>query len=163
MDMLLMPMIIGGREALGSMGNDAPLAVLSHTPRLLFDYFKQLFAQVCLALFERYHDVCMCAAYGCRRRRVCVCVSRAFFVTSSVLVFFHLLPFSVGSGSVSFFFSYFYLVWGDCAMCLFFVYTRPCLRGVPMMWCGFHPCVLMVLIFSTGYRAGDQPSHRSHP
>lgn len=47
MDMLLMPMIIGGREALGSMGNDAPLAVLSHTPRLLFDYFKQLFAQVC--------------------------------------------------------------------------------------------------------------------
>lgn len=46
MDMLLMPMIIGGREALGSMGNDAPLAVLSHTPRLLFDYFKQLFAQV---------------------------------------------------------------------------------------------------------------------
>lgn len=46
MDMLLMPMIIGGREGLGSMGNDAPLAVLSHTPRLLFDYFKQLFAQV---------------------------------------------------------------------------------------------------------------------
>lgn len=45
MDMLLMPMIIGGREGLGSMGNDAPLAVLSHTPRLLFDYFKQLFAQ----------------------------------------------------------------------------------------------------------------------
>lgn len=46
MDMLLMPMIIGGREGLGSMGNDAPLAVLSHTPRLMFDYFKQLFAQV---------------------------------------------------------------------------------------------------------------------
>lgn len=46
MDMLIMPMIIGGREGLGSMGNDAPLAVLSHTPRLLFDYFKQLFAQV---------------------------------------------------------------------------------------------------------------------
>lgn len=46
MDMLLTPMIIGGREGLGSMGNDAPLAVLSHTPRLLFDYFKQLFAQV---------------------------------------------------------------------------------------------------------------------
>ena len=48
MNMLLMPMIIGGREGLGSMGNDAPLAVLSHTPRLLFDYFKQLFAQVCV-------------------------------------------------------------------------------------------------------------------
>jgi glutamate synthase (NADPH/NADH) len=46
MDMLLMPMAIGGREGLGSMGNDAPLAVLSEKPRLLFDYFKQLFAQV---------------------------------------------------------------------------------------------------------------------
>lgn len=51
MDMLLMPMIIGGREGLGSMGNDAPLAVLSHTPRLLFDYFKQLFAQARLLFF----------------------------------------------------------------------------------------------------------------
>ncbi|CAM9488644.1 unnamed protein product [Chrysoparadoxa australica] len=46
MDMLLLPMAIGGREALGSMGNDAPLAVLSEKPRLVFDYFKQLFAQV---------------------------------------------------------------------------------------------------------------------
>ena len=56
MDMLLMPMIIGGREGLGSMGNDAPLAVLSHTPRLMFDYFKQLFAQarLCLGVFIRF-------------------------------------------------------------------------------------------------------------
>ncbi|CAM9236116.1 unnamed protein product [Phaeothamnion confervicola] len=46
MDMLLMPMAVGGREGLGSMGNDAPLAVLSEKPRLAFDYFKQLFAQV---------------------------------------------------------------------------------------------------------------------
>mmetsp|Transcript_16893 Transcript_16893/g.23901 ORF Transcript_16893/g.23901 Transcript_16893/m.23901 type:complete len:1563 (+) Transcript_16893:75-4763(+) len=46
MDVLLLPMGIGGREALGSMGNDAPLAVLSEKPRLIFDYFKQLFAQV---------------------------------------------------------------------------------------------------------------------
>jgi glutamate synthase (NADH) len=46
MEMLLLPMAIGGREALGSMGNDAPLAVLSEKPRLIFDYFKQLFAQV---------------------------------------------------------------------------------------------------------------------
>ena len=35
-----------GEEAIGSMGNDTPLAVLSDKPRLLFDYFKQLFAQV---------------------------------------------------------------------------------------------------------------------
>ena len=35
-----------GVEAVGSMGNDAALAVLSNQPRLLYDYFKQLFAQV---------------------------------------------------------------------------------------------------------------------
>ncbi len=43
---LLTPMARDGVEAIGSMGNDAPLAVLSNKPRLLFDYFKQLFAQV---------------------------------------------------------------------------------------------------------------------
>jgi len=46
MDMLLFPMAVGGKEALGSMGNDIPLAVLSQQPRPIFDYFKQLFAQV---------------------------------------------------------------------------------------------------------------------
>jgi glutamate synthase (ferredoxin) len=35
-----------GEEALGSMGTDTPLAALSDRPRLLYDYFKQLFAQV---------------------------------------------------------------------------------------------------------------------
>ncbi|MBC7784556.1 MAG: glutamate synthase large subunit, partial [Burkholderiales bacterium] len=43
---ILTPMAKDGVEATGSMGNDAPLAVLSNKPRLLFDYFKQLFAQV---------------------------------------------------------------------------------------------------------------------
>jgi hypothetical protein len=46
LDILLYPMGVGGKEALGSMGNDAPLAVMSSKPRLIFDYFKQLFAQV---------------------------------------------------------------------------------------------------------------------
>ena len=42
-----MPMAVGGKEALGSMGNnDAVLAVLSEKPRAVFYYFKQLFAQV---------------------------------------------------------------------------------------------------------------------
>ena len=45
-DILLYPMGVGGKEALGSMGNDAALAVMSNKPRLVFDYFKQLFAQV---------------------------------------------------------------------------------------------------------------------
>jgi glutamate synthase (NADPH) large chain len=43
---LLQPMAVAGQEALGSMGNDTPVAVLSKRPRLLFDYFKQCFAQV---------------------------------------------------------------------------------------------------------------------
>jgi glutamate synthase (NADPH/NADH) large chain len=44
--LLLAPMAQQGEEPVGSMGNDAALAVLSERPRLLYDYFKQLFAQV---------------------------------------------------------------------------------------------------------------------
>ncbi|MFJ3819705.1 glutamate synthase large subunit [Streptomyces nodosus] len=43
---LLAPMARSGAEPIGSMGTDAPIAVLSERPRLLFDYFTQLFAQV---------------------------------------------------------------------------------------------------------------------
>jgi glutamate synthase (NADPH) large chain len=43
---LLAPMARTGGEALGSMGTDTPIAVLSSRPRLIFDYFTQLFAQV---------------------------------------------------------------------------------------------------------------------
>lgn len=43
---LLSPMANTGGEALGSMGTDTPIAVLSEKPRMLFDYFSQLFAQV---------------------------------------------------------------------------------------------------------------------
>ncbi|MEV5575122.1 glutamate synthase large subunit [Spirillospora sp. NPDC052269] len=43
---ILSPMARTGAEPLGSMGTDTPIAVLSERPRLLFDYFKQLFAQV---------------------------------------------------------------------------------------------------------------------
>ena len=44
--LLIAPMGQKGKEPLGAMGNDTPLAVLSDRPRLLYDYFKQLFAQV---------------------------------------------------------------------------------------------------------------------
>jgi len=44
--MLLVPMARDGVEAIGSMGTDTPLAVLSDRPHPLYDYFKQLFAQV---------------------------------------------------------------------------------------------------------------------
>ncbi|MCM3651934.1 glutamate synthase large subunit [Metabacillus litoralis] len=42
----LLPLITEGKDPLGSMGNDIPLAVLSERPQSLFNYFKQLFAQV---------------------------------------------------------------------------------------------------------------------
>ncbi|KAH7366847.1 glutamate synthase [Plectosphaerella cucumerina] len=44
--LLLAPMASDEKEALGSMGNDAPLAILSQAPKLVYEYFRQLFAQV---------------------------------------------------------------------------------------------------------------------
>ena len=43
---MLIPLITEGRDPVGSMGNDSALACLSDQPRMLYDYFKQLFAQV---------------------------------------------------------------------------------------------------------------------
>ena len=43
---MLLPLVTQQRDPLGSMGNDAALACLSDQPRMLYDYFKQLFAQV---------------------------------------------------------------------------------------------------------------------
>jgi len=42
----LKPMALSGEDTVGAMGRDTPLAVLSHRPKLLFDYFQQRFAQV---------------------------------------------------------------------------------------------------------------------
>ena len=44
--MLMIPMLKTRKEALGSMGNDAPLACLSKYQPVIYEYFKQLFAQV---------------------------------------------------------------------------------------------------------------------
>ncbi len=46
LDVLLEPMAAKGHEAVGSMGHDVPLAVFSEKPQALYNYFKQLFAQV---------------------------------------------------------------------------------------------------------------------
>lgn len=45
-EMILKPIIEHGKEPIGSMGEDTPLAVLSRRPRLIYTYFKQIFAQV---------------------------------------------------------------------------------------------------------------------
>lgn len=46
LNLLMLPMINEGKEALGSMGNDAPLACMATQARPIYDYFRQLFAQV---------------------------------------------------------------------------------------------------------------------
>ncbi len=43
---IIMPMAKQGKEPIGSMGSDTPIAVLSERPQLIYNYFKQLFAQV---------------------------------------------------------------------------------------------------------------------
>ncbi|HSO56905.1 MAG TPA: glutamate synthase large subunit, partial [Paenisporosarcina sp.] len=43
---IIKPLVIEGKDPVGSMGYDSPLAVLSKKPQLLYNYFKQLFAQV---------------------------------------------------------------------------------------------------------------------
>ncbi|WCO02131.1 glutamate synthase large subunit [Psychroserpens ponticola] len=43
---IIKPMAQNGKEPIGSMGNDTPIAVLSEKPQLIYNYFKQLFAQV---------------------------------------------------------------------------------------------------------------------
>lgn len=45
-DKNLIPMVVDGKDPIGAMGNDSPLAVLSNRPQLLYNYFKQHFAQV---------------------------------------------------------------------------------------------------------------------
>ena len=46
MQFMLIPLVTEARDPLGSMGNDSALACLSDKPRMIYDYFKQLFAQV---------------------------------------------------------------------------------------------------------------------
>ncbi|MFI3238991.1 MAG: glutamate synthase large subunit [Bacteroidales bacterium] len=45
-DKIMIPMVESGAEAIGSMGNDTPIALFSEKPQLLFNYFRQQFAQV---------------------------------------------------------------------------------------------------------------------
>ncbi|MCF7915479.1 MAG: glutamate synthase large subunit [Spirochaetaceae bacterium] len=53
---IITPMALKGQEPIGSMGNDAALAVLSERPQLLYDYFKQMFAQVTNPPIDAYRE-----------------------------------------------------------------------------------------------------------
>ncbi len=54
--MIVLPMAENGQEPVGSMGNDSALAVLSPKPQLLYNYFKQLFAQVTNPPIDPYRE-----------------------------------------------------------------------------------------------------------
>ncbi|MFH1505225.1 MAG: glutamate synthase large subunit, partial [Candidatus Omnitrophota bacterium] len=56
---ILSPMAQKGVEPTGSMGNDTPLAVLSQKPQLLYNYFKQLFAQVTNPAIDPIREECV--------------------------------------------------------------------------------------------------------
>ncbi len=61
---LLTPMANLGTEPIGSMGTDTPIAVLSARPRLLFDYFSQLFAQVTNPPLDAIREVLVTSLNG---------------------------------------------------------------------------------------------------
>jgi glutamate synthase (NADPH/NADH) large chain len=62
---LVAPMVQGGEEPVGSMGNDAPLAVLSDRPQVLFRYFKQQFAQVTNPPIDPIREKLVMTLRGC--------------------------------------------------------------------------------------------------
>ncbi len=61
---ILTPMANHGAEPLGSMGTDTPIAALSEKPRLLFDYFSQLFAQVTNPPLDAIREELVTSLYG---------------------------------------------------------------------------------------------------
>ena len=67
MRVLLRPMASAGAEPIGSMGTDTPVAVLSQRPRLLFDYFSQLFAQVTNPPLDAIREELVTSLLGRRR------------------------------------------------------------------------------------------------
>lgn len=75
LELLMVPMARTGAEPLGSMGNDAPLACMSNRPKLPYEYFKQIFAQV------RAAAPCLTSS------------TDSLEVHSTVLIFIHLLTF----------------------------------------------------------------------
>ncbi|MEZ5092406.1 glutamate synthase large subunit [Nocardioides sp.] len=61
---LLTPMANTGAEPIGSMGTDTPIAALSDKPRLIFDYFSQLFAQVTNPPLDAIREELVTSLYG---------------------------------------------------------------------------------------------------
>ena len=66
---MLKPMVTAGVEPIGSMGDDTPLAVFSKRPRLLYDYFKQRFAQVTNPPMDSIREKIVMSLSTCMGRR----------------------------------------------------------------------------------------------
>ncbi|HEX5399468.1 MAG TPA: glutamate synthase large subunit, partial [Verrucomicrobiae bacterium] len=66
---MLKPMVISGEEPIGSMGDDTPLAIFSKQPRLLYDYFKQRFAQVTNPPMDSIREKIVMSLSTCMGRR----------------------------------------------------------------------------------------------
>jgi len=64
LNLIVAPMARNGEEPIGSMGTDTPLAVLSQRPRMLYDYFQQLFAQVTNPPLDAIREECVTSLQG---------------------------------------------------------------------------------------------------
>jgi glutamate synthase (NADPH/NADH) large chain len=67
--LIMAPTALTGSEPIGSMGTDTPIAVLSERPRLLFDYFSQMFAQVTNPPLDAIREEIADQKATCCRRR----------------------------------------------------------------------------------------------
>src|SRR5690554_5894072 len=71
-DQILRPLAEGGQEAVGSMGDDTPMAVLSRTQRPLYDYFRQQFAQVTNPAIDPLREAIVMSLETCLGRELSV-------------------------------------------------------------------------------------------
>jgi glutamate synthase (NADPH/NADH) large chain/glutamate synthase (ferredoxin) len=91
LDYVVKPMVQTAAEAVGSMGDDTPLAVLSLQPRMLYTYFKQLFAQVTNPPIDPIREklvMSLNVVLGWRRNLFAETPEHARLVQSSTPVFF---------------------------------------------------------------------------
>src|SRR5690625_2969187 len=73
-DQALRPMAEGGQEAVGSMGDDTPMAVLSRTQRSLYDYLRQQFAQITNPAIDPLREAIVMSLETCLGRELAVYV-----------------------------------------------------------------------------------------
>src|SRR5690625_7011953 len=71
-DQALRPISEGGQEAVGSMGDDTPMAVLSRTQRSLYDYFRQQFAQITNPAIDPLREAIVMSLETCLGRELSV-------------------------------------------------------------------------------------------